>query len=406
MEKDVVGYRFQPTEVELINHYLKNKNLGNSSWLVDNGIKEINICSYEPMFLPSLSKIESKDLAWYFFSPKVYTSAKKTDMKRTTRFGYWKVTGKDRKIKDKRVNGVEIGIMKPLAYHHGRSPNGVRTPWAINEYHITCLPNDQNNYVICLVTYNGEDRNLSEPSHSLACDLNTVVEQQGGLVLSDLTKSMDNDNYANVQQQAPYSAQGDDDFLSGLKHVNRGHVEHLFSDQENVSPCEGFNANNFLSFDSYNNGWKIKYDEFSSGLVGSSGGNDDEDVFLKPEVKVQANHNDHRPNTSLSVFIVDRSCDSNRDAESRSSDPDSSKDLQTWESQLTCRTIPKKQEVKEGKFKIAVATIDKAEKKGWFITEDAMHIKGKTPRYIYLMNMIIGFILLVALTSKMSYLFY
>jgi len=42
----------------------------------------------------------------------------------------------------------------------------------------------------------------------------------------------------------------------------------------------------------------------------------------------------------------------------------------------------------------------KTEKKSWFITEEAMERHRKNPRYIYLMRMIIGFILLLALMSN------
>lgn len=176
MVKDLVGYRFYPTGEELINYYLKNKIHGRA-WLVDEAISEINICSYEPMFLPckfplnfnqnhhlffilynqsflilefgflffcvALSKIKSDDPVWYFFSPKEYTTAKKKVTKRTTSGGYWKATGVDRKIKDKRGNRGEIGIKKTLVYYEGRVPNGVWTPWVMHEYHITCLPLDQ-----------------------------------------------------------------------------------------------------------------------------------------------------------------------------------------------------------------------------------------------------------------------
>lgn len=93
--------------------------------------------------IAALSKLESKDLIWYFFSPKEYTSAKKNVTKRTTPSGYWKATGVDRKIKDMRGNGVEIGIKKTLVYYEGRVPNGVWTPWVMHEYHITSLPLNQ-----------------------------------------------------------------------------------------------------------------------------------------------------------------------------------------------------------------------------------------------------------------------
>ena len=51
MKKKPVGYRFSPTGLELINHYLKNKIL-DKLWLVNDAINEINICAHDPKFLP------------------------------------------------------------------------------------------------------------------------------------------------------------------------------------------------------------------------------------------------------------------------------------------------------------------------------------------------------------------
>ncbi|EOA20193.1 hypothetical protein CARUB_v10000489mg [Capsella rubella] len=178
MVKDLIGYRFSPTGEELINDYLKNKNLG-KTWLVHEAIGEINILSYIPELLPDLAVIRSKDPEWYFFSPIVYTNSKKKEMKRITGSGYWKTTGKNRIIRDK--SGVEIGLKKTLMYYEGKVPNGVWTPWVMHEYHITSLPHLQINYVICQVKYKGEAKdisygnNLTESSHSLDFDSNTAI---------------------------------------------------------------------------------------------------------------------------------------------------------------------------------------------------------------------------------------
>jgi hypothetical protein len=42
-----VGFRFRPTDEELISHYLKNKLLGNDSF-VNNVIAEVDFCKFEP----------------------------------------------------------------------------------------------------------------------------------------------------------------------------------------------------------------------------------------------------------------------------------------------------------------------------------------------------------------------
>ncbi|XP_023637654.1 NAC domain-containing protein 69 [Capsella rubella] len=425
MVKDLVGYRFSPTGEELINHYLKNKILG-KNWLVDEAIGEINICNYEPFYLPSLSKIQSDDLVWYFFSPKEYTSVKKKVIKRTTSSGYWKATGVDRKIKDKRGNRGEIGIKKTLVYYEGRVPNGVWTPWVMHEYHITCLPPDQRNYVICQVMYKGEDGDIptggnysSEPSQSFVSDSNTVratintepkFEQRGqenifGMSVDDLRSPMnrqedhslwdvlDPDMFFSANKnptllpQAPHLAPNDDEFLGGLRHVDREQVEYLFANEEFTS---------------------------------------------RPTTSMQENRNDHRPKRPLSGIIHEYSCDTDSDAESisatsyqgTSSPGDSvgssnrrsqtgldeiislSKDIQTsHEPSISKKTIPSK--MKQDSSRAAYAPVHKESssmvkpEKVWFITEKAMEVnRKKSPRSIYFMRMVIGFILLLAVIGN------
>jgi hypothetical protein len=50
-----VGFRFRPTDEELVNHYLKNKLLDNDS-IVNNVIPEVDVCKYEPWELPGKKK--------------------------------------------------------------------------------------------------------------------------------------------------------------------------------------------------------------------------------------------------------------------------------------------------------------------------------------------------------------
>ncbi|KAG7614771.1 NAC domain [Arabidopsis thaliana x Arabidopsis arenosa] len=248
MMKDPTGYRFSPTGEEVINHYLKNKILG-KTWLVDEAISEINILNHKPSKdLPKLARIQSEDLEWYFFSPIEYTNPNKMKMKRTTGSGFWKPSGVDRKIRDKRGNGVEIGIKKTLVYHEGKSPHGVRTPWVTHEYHITCLPHDKRKYVVCQVKYKGEAAEISyEPSPSLVSDSHTViaingepepelqVEQPGkenllGMSVDDLIEPMNQQE----EPQGPHLAPNDDEFIRGLRHVDREPVEYLFANEENM----------------------------------------------------------------------------------------------------------------------------------------------------------------------------
>ncbi|GMN42728.1 hypothetical protein TIFTF001_011940 [Ficus carica] len=62
-----VGYRFYPTDEELIRDYLRPKLLENGSG-VDHVIAEVDFCNFEPWDLPPKSKIKSRDPMWLFFS--------------------------------------------------------------------------------------------------------------------------------------------------------------------------------------------------------------------------------------------------------------------------------------------------------------------------------------------------
>jgi hypothetical protein len=46
-----VGFRFRPTDQELVNYYLRNKLLGNDE-LVNNAIAEVDVFKYKPWDLP------------------------------------------------------------------------------------------------------------------------------------------------------------------------------------------------------------------------------------------------------------------------------------------------------------------------------------------------------------------
>ncbi|KAI7997721.1 NAC domain-containing protein 30 [Camellia lanceoleosa] len=97
------GFRFHPTEEELMGYYLKCR-LG-----------------YE------------EQSEWYFFShkDKKYPTGMRTN--RATAAGFWKATGRDKAVLSK--NRI-IGMRKTLVFYKGHTPNGRKSDWIMHEYRL------------------------------------------------------------------------------------------------------------------------------------------------------------------------------------------------------------------------------------------------------------------------------
>ncbi|CAH8388711.1 unnamed protein product [Eruca vesicaria subsp. sativa] len=145
------GFRFHPTDEELVNYYLKRKISGQEIEL--DIIPEVDLYKCEPWDLAEKSYLPSRDPEWYFFGPRdrKYPNGFRTN--RATRGGYWKSTGKDRRVTSQ---SRAIGMKKTLVYYRGRAPQGTRTDWVMHEYRLDDKDCDdpsslQDSYALCRV---------------------------------------------------------------------------------------------------------------------------------------------------------------------------------------------------------------------------------------------------------------
>lgn len=142
------GFRFSPTDEELIQYYLKKKQQGSEEGV--EVIPEVDICRHEPWDLPAQSVIQS-DSEWFFFSARGRKYPNGSQSKRATVSGYWKATGKERSVKS---GSTLIGTKRTLVFHTGRAPKGQRTEWIMHEY--TTNEKSEDAMVVCRLRKNRE----------------------------------------------------------------------------------------------------------------------------------------------------------------------------------------------------------------------------------------------------------
>ncbi|KAE9599623.1 hypothetical protein Lal_00021325 [Lupinus albus] len=124
------GFRFHPTDEEIITFYLTEKVMNNN--FSATAIGEADLNKSEPWDLPKKAKMGEKH--WYFFfqKDKKYPTGMRTN--RATESGYWKATGKDKEIY--KGKGNLVGMKKTLVFYRGRAPKGEKTNWVMHEFRL------------------------------------------------------------------------------------------------------------------------------------------------------------------------------------------------------------------------------------------------------------------------------
>ncbi|KAK3223735.1 hypothetical protein Dsin_010760 [Dipteronia sinensis] len=131
------GFRFHPTDEELVVQYLKRKVF--ACPLPASIIPEVDVCKSDPWDLPGDVEQER-----YFFSTREAKYPNGNRSNRATGSGYWKATGLDKQIVTSRGSQV-VGMKKTLVFYRGKPPHGSRTDWIMHEYRLVNNHNNKNN---------------------------------------------------------------------------------------------------------------------------------------------------------------------------------------------------------------------------------------------------------------------
>lgn len=139
------GFRFPPTDVEVLLQYLRRKAL--SRPLPAAVIPVVDAAALpDPWDLPGASEGE----AAYFFSLRQAPTSAGGGRRRRAASGYWKATGKEKpvlvQLQGPSGSGsgkqVLVGVKTALKYHRGKARSS-RTEWVMHEYRLAGAAADQ-----------------------------------------------------------------------------------------------------------------------------------------------------------------------------------------------------------------------------------------------------------------------
>ncbi|CAL9197319.1 NAC domain-containing protein 48-like [Musa acuminata AAA Group] len=173
------GFRFHPTDEELVTHYLCRKCADLPVPVPI--IAELDLYKYDPWQLPGLASYGEKE--WYFFSPRDRKYPNGSRPNRSAGSGYWKATGADKPVGTPRP----LAIKKALVFYAGKAPKGEKTNWIMHEYRLADVDRSarKNNslrlddWVLCRI-YNKKGNSGSEKPG------NPVSHPAGSTVAGDI----------------------------------------------------------------------------------------------------------------------------------------------------------------------------------------------------------------------------
>ena len=132
------GFRFYPTEEELLTFYLRHR-LAGTSPVVEHLIPVVYIYGYHPSELRAMAGAAnvSDTEQWFFFCQRAERELHGGRPARNTPSGYWKATGSPSYVYSSSSSPTAIRVIgekRTMVFYQGRAPTGNKTRWKMNEY--------------------------------------------------------------------------------------------------------------------------------------------------------------------------------------------------------------------------------------------------------------------------------
>ncbi|XP_060957694.1 NAC domain-containing protein 43-like [Cannabis sativa] len=250
------GFRFNPTEEELLQYYLKKK-VSNQSIDLD-VIRDVDLNKLEPWDIKEMCKIgSSPQNDWYFFSHKgkKYSSGKRTN--RATSLGYWKATGRDKVLYSNSdySKKIIIGMRKTLVFYKGRAPHGLNSDWIMYEYRLHQWSPEINSveegWVVCRIfKKKNHHKTLDSPVMSPMTTVNnsTIESRDQIMTKYDLSSSSSSIGYnyeGGLEEIFQYMGNKSNSTTTTLNYKESGHFNNIiFNASENDTKDETIDNKN------------------------------------------------------------------------------------------------------------------------------------------------------------------
>ncbi|XP_022752544.1 NAC domain-containing protein 90-like [Durio zibethinus] len=232
------GFRFFPTEEELVSFYLRNQ-LEGKRQDVHLVIPVLNIYDVEPWELPQLAgELCKRDTEqWFYFTPRQERETRGGRPTRTTASGYWKATGSPSYVysSDDRV----IGMKKTMVFYKGKAPSGRKTKWKMNEYRaieavanpsaVATTPKLRHEFSLCRVyvvsgSFRAFDRRPLEPvSRGIQLHDNRAATSFEGATMMEITSSSGTSHSGGDHSDPPVA--DEDDIWMMVNDLEEAHLE-------------------------------------------------------------------------------------------------------------------------------------------------------------------------------------